>query len=235
VTRPTPPTSPAAGRRSAAGFTLNELLIVIALAVLILALAIPAFSVITGGRSIESAENRISSYLGAVRTEAIGLQQPRGVFLFEDEGSRLITMAQVYFPPGQNVAPGGALQLDVYGAREEMSLPNGVGLQGVPNGTPVTFPWAQKYAVIMFDGDGRLLQDRYNVAAASDLGKRLTKSGDNAITLPLTNVQPNIGFALFDRPAYAQQVGTVAQKKYLDDNAVPYLVGRYNGGLLKAE
>src|SRR5947207_7259284 len=63
----------------APAFTLTEILIVIALIVLMLALALPAFNFITGGRSVDAAQNQIAAFLARARTEAIGRQQTRSV------------------------------------------------------------------------------------------------------------------------------------------------------------
>jgi len=50
--------------RTVAGFTLTEILIVIGLIVLVIALAVPAFNVMTGGRSVDAAMNTLSAVLG---------------------------------------------------------------------------------------------------------------------------------------------------------------------------
>src|SRR5205085_2377658 len=76
-------------------FTLTELLIVIGLIVLMLALALPAFNAITGGRSIDGAQNQLSAFLGRARAEAIGLQEVRGVMFFIDPASQRVTAAIV--------------------------------------------------------------------------------------------------------------------------------------------
>src|SRR5437870_2843454 len=73
-------------------FTLNELLVVMALIIIVLAIAIPAFSLITSGKSIESAENQVSAFLAATRSDAIGLQEPRGAMFFVDPASNRVTM-----------------------------------------------------------------------------------------------------------------------------------------------
>src|SRR5438105_3430869 len=65
-------------------FTLTEILIVISIIVLMLALALPAFNFITGGRSTDAAQNQISAFLARARTEAIGLQETRGLMFFID-------------------------------------------------------------------------------------------------------------------------------------------------------
>jgi len=223
-----------------AAFTLNELLIVMALIVLVLALAIPAFNSITNSRSIEAAENQISAYLTIERSEAIGLQQPRGVILFVDAGSDRVTIAQVfYLPPA---APPAVPQpiIDLYPGRDEAVLPVGVGLRAVPNGVvPVDMSTWPRFVVVMFDGDGRLMSDRFTILAGTPLGIRVsTPAGTNPDRLVIgagtTNQLTHIGFELFDKVAHAEQSPAVAGK-WLQDNAVPLLVNRYNGTLLRGQ
>src|SRR5438093_5929261 len=74
--------APSLRRSPHQGFSLTEILIVIALIVLILALAMPAFNFITGGRSQDAALNQISAFLARARTEAVGLQEIRGVMFY---------------------------------------------------------------------------------------------------------------------------------------------------------
>jgi type II secretory pathway pseudopilin PulG len=218
-------------RRRRAAFTLNELLVVMALLVLVIAIAIPAFSLITTGRSIESAENQISAFLGSTRADAIGLQEPRGALLFVDPANNRVTLAQVYFPAGLRPT------LDLFPGKEEMALPGGVGLRGVPNGIPnANIDNWPRYAIVMFDGDGRLLLDFTNIIAGNSLGTRLnavaTSSPDKP-PVPLTG-QSNIGFVLFDKPRHDEQTSANLQK-WFQDNSVPYLVNRYNGTLMKGQ
>jgi len=71
-------------QRSRRAFTLIEILIVIALIVLIIALAVPAFSYITGSRSVDAGENLVSAMLSRARGMAINSSQPVGVAFFRD-------------------------------------------------------------------------------------------------------------------------------------------------------
>src|SRR5690349_1117299 len=80
-------------RRSA--FSLTEILIVIALIVLILAMAMPAFNFITGSRSEDAAMNQISAMMARARIEAVGLQEPRGVFFYVDPATQREIMCLV--------------------------------------------------------------------------------------------------------------------------------------------
>src|SRR5438105_4962302 len=68
----------------ASGFTVIELLVVVGIIVLVLALAMPALNIINGTKSIDMAQNQVAVVLAQARNEAIGLQQPRGVFFAYD-------------------------------------------------------------------------------------------------------------------------------------------------------
>jgi Tfp pilus assembly protein FimT len=80
-------------------FTLIEILIVIGLIVLIIALAVPAFSFITGSRSVDAGENLVSAMLGRARAEAIRNNRIAGVAFFRDAVSQRAAMALVVPAP----------------------------------------------------------------------------------------------------------------------------------------
>lgn len=65
-------------------FTLTEMLVVISLIVLLIALAVPAFSFITGARSVEGAQNVVSAMLARARSEAVSRQSAFGVAFYRD-------------------------------------------------------------------------------------------------------------------------------------------------------
>src|SRR5690242_4684536 len=81
--------------RRRCGFTLVELLVVILLILLIIALAVPAFNMITGSRSVEAAQNMIAAMLGRARAEAISRQKKIGVFFFVDPATDRSAIALV--------------------------------------------------------------------------------------------------------------------------------------------
>ena len=126
-----------ARRPLARGFTLTELLIVIGLIVLVLALAVPAFQAMTGGRSIDAATNQLSAILGAARSEAIGLQKTRGVFFYLDPATERVNVAMVrevgVRPEVPQDDPLPDIYLDLVPERDPIALPVGVGLQGIDN------------------------------------------------------------------------------------------------------
>ncbi|MEO6435346.1 MAG: prepilin-type N-terminal cleavage/methylation domain-containing protein [Tepidisphaeraceae bacterium] len=82
-------------QRSFRGFTLTEILFVIALIVLIIALAVPAFRAITGSRSVDAGENLVSAMLGRARGEAMLNNRVAGVAFFRDENTDRTAMALV--------------------------------------------------------------------------------------------------------------------------------------------
>jgi prepilin-type N-terminal cleavage/methylation domain-containing protein len=70
------------------GFTLPELLIVIAIIVVVAGLAVPLFRILTGARSVEAALNTASAALGVARTSAINEGSPHGVLFYVDPATR---------------------------------------------------------------------------------------------------------------------------------------------------
>jgi Tfp pilus assembly protein FimT len=198
---PTPTPKHLSSRRSSCGgFTITELLLVIGIIVLVAIVAVPAFRAMTGSRSSESALNQMSAVLARARTEALGLQQPRGIFFYKDLSTGRTGMAMVYATNGAE-----PYELDLAPDHDPVLLPVGVGLQFLDNQTSATddkyigfntrvdsasntaatvVPYGQ---VILFDGQGRLVTDAYRlrirfpdpdgagplVARASDLGRFL--------------------------------------------------------------
>lgn len=178
-------------------FTLNELLIVIAIIVLLIGLAVPAFNVLTGSKSIESATNQISAFLGQARMEAIGVQETRGVLFFLDKESDRIYMAMVRSVFKDNT---GVTWLDLVPDRDFVALPAGIGFQTIDNPTfnQGTATTNDKYlgfndplgpaalsesavlygGVILFDGYGRLTTEAYgfHCTAAAD-ASNITATG----------------------------------------------------------
>jgi type II secretory pathway pseudopilin PulG len=124
-----------ATRRSA--FTLTEILIVIGLIVLLLAIAVPAFNLISGGKSIEGAANQLSAALGRARAQAIGLQKTSGVLFFVDPRNdrRSIAIVQETDAPNPITAnPRPDVWLDLSDA-DFLPLPAGISAQLVSDCT----------------------------------------------------------------------------------------------------
>lgn len=138
------------------GFTLTEMLVVLAVIILMLGAAIPAFNLITGTKSTQAAENLIGAAIGRARTYAISHQRTAGVVFFLDPTSQRTTMGLVVEDqPGPTQGSTPYLQYDAGGAainrhyieaggagrayldlvpdEDLQSLPPGVGCQLIHN------------------------------------------------------------------------------------------------------
>lgn len=180
-----PLSTPHSSRRHA--FSLTEILIVIALIVLMLALALPAFNFITGGRSIDGAMNGVSAFLSRARTEAVGVQEMRGVMFYLDpktEREMMVLVKEVPAPTTGGVNGNVEVWLDALDA-DHIPLPKGVGVELVNDNSanpttsdvylgfkqlllspaPLTPPVVvvPTSGVILFDAYGRLSSQRYGL------------------------------------------------------------------------
>lgn len=169
-------------------FTLTELLVVIGLIVLLIAIAVPTFKAMSGGRSIDAAQNQLAAILGAARAEAIGLQKVRGVFFYIDPATERVNAALVrevgYTPSPKDQPPYPPdLYIDLVPDRDPIALPIGVGLQGLDNAEfaggarrddgyighnplippPPSGDKVRYGGVILFDGYGRVINKFYGL------------------------------------------------------------------------
>lgn len=272
----------ALGNRQSAmrtAFTLTELLITISLIVLLIAIAVPAFSFLTGGRSLEAARNVIAPALGQARANAIGVQKVRGAVFFREaatDRAAIVLVEQkvplvwtdtasytigdwVYVPPvtsGINAfyvcktnhtatttnKPGSAggsanwdatsgainsainngnIVLDVVPGSDRALLPVGVGVLGVTDGG---YKMGQP-GTVLFDEYGMLTIRSFAVSSVSLLGKQLGMTGDDVDV-------SQIGLVIFDRQGFENAPDA---DDYVNDNATPLLINRYNGTIVKGE
>src|SRR2546421_2835970 len=86
------------------GFTATEIMLVVAIMVLLLAMAVPAFNFITGSRSTDAAQNLVSAMLGRARGYAMANEKYGGVAFFIDPASGRTTMALVEASGGNSLA-----------------------------------------------------------------------------------------------------------------------------------
>jgi hypothetical protein len=107
------------------------------LIVLIIALALPAFSFISGSRSVDGAINVVSAYLGRARAEAIAAQRPTGVLFYVDPATQRVAMAVVQATPPRNTDSNANWVdyfFDLLPDREPALLPDGITLQLINDG-----------------------------------------------------------------------------------------------------
>lgn len=123
-----------ASRRPRRGFTLTEILVILGIILLILAIALPAFTAITSSRSQEASKNLAASALSRARAEAIRRGVPCGVYFYVDLETQQTAMALVTLDPLTDPDP-----YDEYKA-----FLDGVDYQG-PTANPLSMATGEPY------------------------------------------------------------------------------------------
>jgi type II secretory pathway pseudopilin PulG len=190
-------------------FTLTEILIILGIVVLMLAMAIPAFNFITGGRSVEGATNQVSAFLARARSDAIGLQEVRGVMFYLDPVTERPMLAEVKLA-GNNLDGNDAgidYYLDISPDADFLPLPKGVNAQlldncaynaagarlddgyigyNVQNSKNASTTNVRYGGVILFDGGGRLISSSYAFRIKTTVGvqDKYTRMGELLLSQP---------------------------------------------------
>jgi prepilin-type N-terminal cleavage/methylation domain-containing protein len=152
------PTRSAAARRR--GFTLAEMLVVVGIILLVMALALPAFTVIVSSRSVESARNIVASTIVRARGEAIRRGQPCGVYFYVDPDTGRSGAALVTIDPLSDPDPYHEYQLFTRGnATVQRDYQGGsydpLNFDTVTTGTPPdNEPAMTSDRVVVLGGDG---------------------------------------------------------------------------------
>jgi len=134
------------------GFTLIELMIVIAIIVGVLALSVPVIRSLEGNRSVDAGYNKLAAALGHARQLALYYRAPAGIVIYKDtlNGTNLIDIAFVTqekniasvvlaqnvwkSPPNNNKPlPQDDRYMDIIPGEEILTMPPGVGIQVVTN------------------------------------------------------------------------------------------------------
>lgn len=209
---------------------MTEILVVIGIIVLLLAIGIPAFSFIRGGRSLDAAENQVAAMLGRARADAIGLQKPHGVMFVRDKDEDRVYVAEVFatdYPA--TGTPARDVYLDLVADVEMIALPPGTCVQ-VLNTDPPGGPtddryigfnressaglWGGRYnygGVILFNGKGQLISRTYgyrtgenpNPTRFYNVLQGPGTGGYSDIGTGAAPVYSAFGFVLFDRAQYS--------------------------------
>lgn len=238
-----------------AGFTLSELLTVIAIMILVMAAAVPVFNVMTGARSLEVAQNTIASTLAQARMTAIAEQTPHGVAFYRDTTRDRVTAAIVTYD-----ASTGLLELRPETDVQSLPVGVGIGFQHVLVANPSSPLPASAYhydsighggpdesnffGVILFDRNGHFYRRQITVNEDSELGRRLGLDENLTAGYPGTGGQPiysQPAFMLFELEGLSrrQSGDTPAARQdraeYINDTGIVVLVNRYNGSLTASE
>lgn len=148
----------------ASGFTLIEILVVVAIIVLMIGMAVPLFNTLTGSRSEESAENQVAAMLNTARTEAMALQVPGGVLFYVDPVTTRVNAALVREVRTDVMDDPSAIDADVeiildLMDREPVMLPPGIAMQMIDNAeypTGVAKPTPEQYTDDRYVGFERI-------------------------------------------------------------------------------
>ncbi|MEA2709979.1 MAG: hypothetical protein QOF78_2580 [Phycisphaerales bacterium] len=210
---------------------MTEILVVIGIIVLLLAIGVPAFNLIRGGRSLDSAENQVAAMLGRARSNAIGLQKVHGImFIVDTEGNAADPVGfRTYIAEVvESDYPAGGTR-DVYldlTDTEFIPLPPGVGVQTL-NEAPAAAN--ERYlgfndlnagssddkwigGVILFNGRGQVINRTYGFRSgpATPTSPRMNDlvlmfTSPSLFVNPGTDVTPPssaFGLVLFDRSQF---------------------------------
>ncbi|HTW94790.1 MAG TPA: prepilin-type N-terminal cleavage/methylation domain-containing protein [Tepidisphaeraceae bacterium] len=193
------------------GFTLVEMLVVIAIIVGVLAMAVPLVSTLNGSRSVEAGYNVLSSALAHARELAVANHQIAGAFVYIDATTGRSAIVFVEPTPNTAYPPPYPLQmpgLAIISGEDTVYMPPSVGVRVLNNNTAsgVSQPDDRYLATgaILFDQNGNVTYQDYNILSGNNLATRLgvpeTYGG------PQTYQFNSLGAAvIYDRTAYMDQ------------------------------
>lgn len=231
------------------GFTLVELLVVIGIIVLMVATAVPILGVLKGNRSVEGAQNTVGAILGIARAEAMELQRVRGVMFVQDGSGR--DSAVLVEASGTSEDP---LYLDLVPDRDPAYLPLGITTYAITDENGVPYSGFAKLdsngtipvgPVLLFDRMGQLVRLSYGLRTGysgggwSEMGMLLYGSDGSGSPpkdiAPSATTYSHFGLVLFDREMHENRPSSKTSDVWINENAIPLLVNRYNGTLIRGE
>jgi prepilin-type N-terminal cleavage/methylation domain-containing protein len=201
------------------GFTLIELLVVLSIIIVILAIAVPVWSTLSGNNGVSTAQNQIAAMLGNARSDAMYNKQPMGVFFFIDPASGQSAMAEVqedqigtansYTYTPTTISPNGTAQAN--GAVTALELANYLPTTAATGATKGTQQYIfYREAVLLPAGVGVALTNNSSPYGASAGIDRYLRFG--VIMFDATGALTTIPYAvpMARQTPYVQTVNTTA-------------------------
>lgn len=228
------------GRR---GFSLTELMVVIGIMVMLMAMAVPAFNALTGQRSVEMAQNQVSTALAQARMTALSTQKKTGILFFRDAQDRVsigivqdvgavggTTTRQIDLVAGQRITPlqkgtliqtmdvNGQYGFEPYSYLSDMNY--GMGAQKI-------------LGLVLFDSKGRLdTSTAWRPTNADNSALAIAALGKPVGTQPPVKLTP--GSDALPSPvivAYSEKIQDPSIANMRSDG-YPMLINRYNGTVM---
>lgn len=210
------------------GFTVTELLTVVAIIALIITIGAGSWRVLVGTASVEGAQNLAAAFVGRVREEAMSTRRPRGAVFFHDAQLDRITMGVIY----HDDPSGRPVQVELMPDSDVVPLQGGVGAM-FTNTTDVRYSLP---GVLLFDGYGQLYTRNILIRADGALGRRMSLQAD-------MESSSHIGLTLYQLAKFPPQVdhralqrGQTVQltREWVNRYATSLLINRYNGQFIES-
>ncbi len=248
--------SPSMQRLPVRGFTLIELVITLGIIVLLLAVATPALNLLSGQRSLESAQNQIAAELGVVRARVLSLQRDGGLIFYLDQATNRVAMRYVSAVEALS-AVGLVRRIELVAGFDATLLPEGVAMQFLyPGNVAGGLQSQHRYTgfnrleaapnksvafggVVLFDARGRVMVTPYLLGDSPVMDDLFgTASATQSVR------RSELGMVLMDRASFTSRFDLgenlddydgqeQAEETWLDENGRLILLNRYNGTFLE--
>ena len=249
----------AAARHAVGGFTLVELLTVLAILVIVAAVAIPSLFALFSGNNLVQAQNQVSSDLAYARNLALQMHTDVALVFYEEEsanegspgylpsntpvhsGSTAVAFAMAL--PGQPANTVGPIYFEPYSGTAVQYLPHGIyvgTLVGSATGNsggfflPPSSGAAKAARAIAFDPDGHLIIVN-QLAVPTQSTPSIYDLYDWSFSPSGADVGPSAGAFVVYEPSTLPQTATSSPANlgtYLAGNADVQTVNSYTGSVV---